>query len=197
MELDEIDQSRNTQKQFVRYFIVSLMSLVLNGIIFAVLYQSFLLVTESLSLGFLNPYFLLLAQFIAILIVTIFNFGLNRFWSFEIREAERAGRHFIKYGIVGAIGTFVNLGVLAFLNSILQLPYLVPSPFGPLRNPLLFDIYDLVHLMTAVTCSSVAYLVAMVHNFLLNKWWTFEQPPQAFISFKRTLNEKIRSYNDQ
>jgi len=184
-----------TRKQFTRYFVVSVLSLFLNAVVFAMIYQGSLILAQGVQLFFVIPFLYLSAEFIAILIVTVFNFVLNRYWSFEIREKERAGRHFIKYAIVGAIGTFVNLAVLAFLGNLLEIPKHVAFLFIQWNNPLVFSlsVYDLAHLMAATFCASMAYLVAMVNNFMWNKWWTFEQPPQAWLSFKASSNDHMGS----
>jgi putative flippase GtrA len=194
MDYNSTALQRATHKQFTRYFVVSVMSLFLNAIVFAVIYQGSEMLAQGLQLLFVIPSLYLTAEFVAILIVTVFNFVLNRYWSFEIREKERAGRHFIKYAIVGAIGTFVNLGVLWILSSLLEIPKHVAFLFVQWSNPLAFGIsaYSLVHLTAATFCASVAYLAAMINNFTLNKWWTFEQPPQAWLSFRSALLEQIR-----
>ena len=169
----------------MRYTIVSILSLGLNAITFFVLKQGLLILAEILTLNVSVSVLRLIAQFLAILIVTIFNFTLNRYWSFEVTTRDRAGRQFLKYCIVGAIGTFVNLGTLTFLCDLLQLPVLVSLPFTPLDDPQQWlDIFFIAYAGTEVVCSSTAYLVAMVSNFILNRWWTFEQPPQAWLSFK-------------
>ena len=173
------------QRQFIRYTIVSIASLGINAIVFFTIYLSLIALNELLVFSLTVSILRLLAQFIAILIVTIFNFTLNRYWSFEITTREQTGRQFLKYATVGAIGTFVNLGTFAFLCDLLQLPFLASLPFSAWDDPQReFDFFFLVYKGTEVVCSSTAYLVAMVSNFILNRWWTFGQPPQAWLSFK-------------
>lgn len=76
------------------------------------------------------------------------------------RIAQRRGvRQFVKFGIVGASGFFVNLVVF----TLLQLPLSVPA-----RE---HDYYALF---------SVAFLAGGVSNYFLNRIWTFRSSGHAF-----------------
>ena len=58
-------------------------------------------------------------------------------------------REFVKFGIVGISGIFVNLIVLYFFTEIVGVFYLISAIF--------------------------AFLVALTTNFILNKTWTFRE----------------------
>ena len=62
-------------------------------------------------------------------------------------------REFIKFGIVGAIGTFVNIIILYLLTEKIGIYYLISAIFS--------------------------FVVAMSSNFILNKIWTFKENIRA------------------
>lgn len=59
-------------------------------------------------------------------------------------------REFLKFAIVGLVGTFINIAVL----------YVLTEYFG------------VYYIFSAV----VSFVISMTHNFLLNKIWTFKEP---------------------
>lgn len=58
-------------------------------------------------------------------------------------------KEFIKFGIVGAIGTFVNLSILYFLTEIVNIYYIISE--------------------------IIAFSVSVINNYILNKKWTFNE----------------------
>jgi putative flippase GtrA len=68
---------------------------------------------------------------------------------------------FIKFCIVGSIGGVIHLGLLYFLTEFFNIWYLFSAAF--------------------------AFTVAVINNFILNKYWTFQnrapEIPQQFITF--------------
>jgi putative flippase GtrA len=76
------------------------------------------------------------------------------------RIAHRRGiRQFVKFGIVGASGFFVNLIVF----TLLQVPLSVPA-----RQQYYYAIF------------SIAFLAGGVSNYFLNRIWTFRSSGHAF-----------------
>jgi putative flippase GtrA len=67
----------------------------------------------------------------------------------------RSGKQFVKFAVVGGIGTIVNLAVL-------KLTLVVWSRFDP-TTPFVVE----------ALASGLAFAVAVVNNYLLNRWWTF------------------------
>lgn len=63
---------------------------------------------------------------------------------------RRAGKQFGKYCVVGGIGFIINLIIFALLANVAH-----------------------VHYQIAAT---ISFTVAVTNNFLLNKYWTFENP---------------------
>ena len=55
---------------------------------------------------------------------------------------------FIKFGIVGVIGTLIDIGILNYLHQ----------HFG----------------ISVYLAATVAFVVAVINNFLFNKYWTFK-----------------------
>src|SRR5208283_269723 len=55
---------------------------------------------------------------------------------------------FIKYGIVGCLGTAVDLGSLYLFVDYLHIPLLVAT--------------------------AISFMLAVINNFILNKYWTFQ-----------------------
>jgi putative flippase GtrA len=68
---------------------------------------------------------------------------------------QESGRQFVKFAVVGATGTVVNLVVL---KATLFL-------WGSLVDDPTFAV--------EVFASGLAFCVAVVNNYLLNRWWTF------------------------
>ena len=68
---------------------------------------------------------------------------------------QKSGRQFVKFAVVGATGTVVNLIVL---KATLFL-------WGRLVGDQTFAV--------EIFASGLAFAVAVVNNYLLNRWWTF------------------------
>lgn len=69
---------------------------------------------------------------------------------------------FVKFGIVGAVGVFVNYAVYWLLRSIIGANYLL--------------------------CSVIATEIAILNNFVLNDIWTFKERRAGTSLIKRLLN---------
>ncbi len=61
---------------------------------------------------------------------------------------------FFKYCVVGGIGTLIDVGVL----------YLLVERFS----------------FSVLLATTIAFLLAVTHNFLLNKWWTFQNTSKNY-----------------
>jgi putative flippase GtrA len=68
---------------------------------------------------------------------------------------NRSGKQFVKFAVVGAIGTAVNLAVLK-ITLLLWGQFNGSTPFA-----------------VEAFASGLAFAVAVVNNYLLNRWWTF------------------------
>jgi putative flippase GtrA len=68
---------------------------------------------------------------------------------------EESGRQFVKFAVVGGIGTIVNLVVLK--ATLFLWGRLVGDPTFAVE----------------IFASGLAFCVAVVNNYLLNRWWTF------------------------
>ncbi|MHA1685406.1 MAG: GtrA family protein [Candidatus Heimdallarchaeaceae archaeon] len=90
------------------------------------------------------------AEFFAIIVVTLYNYIVNKIWTF--REVEQVAEfntlvQFIKFAIVGASGTIVNLGLV----------YVFATLAG----------------WNDYLATAIGFTVSVFTNFILNDIWTF------------------------
>ena len=81
----------------------------------------------------------------------------------------RSGKQFVKFAVVGAIGTLVNLAVLK-LTLLLWGQFNESAPFA-----------------VEAFASGLAFAVAVVNNYLLNRWWTFRSSGTMGTEFLKFL----------
>ena len=81
----------------------------------------------------------------------------------------RSGKQFVKFAVVGAIGTVVNLAVLK-LTLLLWGQLSESTPFA-----------------VEAFASGLAFAVAVVNNYLLNRWWTFRSSGTMSAEFLKFL----------
>jgi putative flippase GtrA len=89
------------------------------------------------------------------------------------RRLKRSGKQFVKFAIVGGLGTLVNLVVL----RLTLLAWELTAQTTPLSVEIL--------------ASALAFLVAVVNNFLLNRWWTFRSTGPAHLEFGKFLTVSL------
>lgn len=89
------------------------------------------------------------------------------------RRLKRSGKQFVKFAIVGGLGTLVNLAVLRLI--------LLAWELNAQTTPLSVEIL----------ASALAFLVAVVNNFLLNRWWTFRSTGPAHLEFGKFLTVSL------
>ena len=82
---------------------------------------------------------------------------------------QRSGKQFVKFAIVGGIGTIVNLAVLK-LTLLLWGQFNEATPFA-----------------VELLASGLAFAVAVVNNYLLNRWWTFRSSRTMSTEFLKFL----------
>jgi putative flippase GtrA len=81
----------------------------------------------------------------------------------------RSGKQFVKFAVVGALGTIVNLAVLK-LTLLLWGQFSESTPFA-----------------VEAFASGLAFAVAVVNNYLLNRWWTFRSSGTMGTEFLKFL----------
>ena len=81
----------------------------------------------------------------------------------------RSGKQFVKFAVVGAVGTIVNLAVLK-LTLLLWGQFNESTPFA-----------------VEAFASGLAFAVAVVNNYLLNRWWTFRSSGTMGTEFLKFL----------
>ena len=86
---------------------------------------------------------------------------------------RQSGRQFVKFAVVGGIGTIVNLVVLK--ASLFLWGRLVGDPT----------------LTVELMASGLAFAVAVVNNYLLNRWWTFRSTGSFAGEFLKFLTVSI------
>ncbi len=90
------------------------------------------------------------ALLIAIAIVMIYNYAINKIWTFRKVEKQadfKVPTQFIKFAIVGASGALVNYG--------------------------LFHLFFVVIGWNVFVATAIGFIVSVLTNFILNDIWTF------------------------
>ena len=163
---DSLDETLNTlsseESSFInkerimrllKFVIVSTVGLGLNYLIFFLM----MLILESAGLTdvlfivwFLNVSDVIVSQAVAIVIIMVYNYLINKIWTFKKQEKEvefNTFWQFLKFAVVGASGTVINLGlVYLFYDTLSWNEYL------------------------AIT---IGFVVSVLTNFILNDIWTF------------------------
>ena len=85
------------------------------------------------------------------------------------RRLDESLRQFVKFAVVGGLGTVVNLVVLKAALYVWGLAA-TTTPFA-----------------AEAFASGLAFSVAVVHNYLLNRWWTFRSRGSVAGEFARFL----------
>jgi putative flippase GtrA len=94
-------------------------------------------------------------------------------WTTLRRRLKRSGKQFVKFALVGGLGTLINLAVL----RLSLLAWELTAQTTPLSVEIL--------------ASALAFLVAVVSNFLLNRWWTFRSTGPAHLEFGKFLTVSL------
>ena len=105
---------------------------------------------DLFKIWFLNISDVLISQAVAIVIVMVYNYIINKLWTFRKQEKEvdfSTGIQFIKFALVGASGTVINLG-------------------------LVYIFYDLIG-WNEYLAITIGFVVSVLTNFILNDIWTF------------------------
>lgn len=90
------------------------------------------------------------AVLFAILATTIWNFIINKVWTFKTQTRNKTlVIQTSQYMVVGAIGAIENLGIYAILTTFLY--------------------------VEEIPAVSIAFIVSVLSNFLLNNFWTFDE----------------------
>lgn len=94
---------------------------------------------------------------IAILVTTLWNFTLNKLWTFRTQaQDKRVTVQTTQYLIVGAVGAVENLGIYSVLTA-----------FYPEAK---------------VSSEIVAFIVSVISNFILNNYWTFASKESSVLN---------------
>jgi putative flippase GtrA len=147
-------QSRQFISKISKFSVVSCVGLVINTITFSFFLREIPIVFPiyPILLDFTLPMRLweFLSVSIAILVTTIWNFIINKLWTFRLHgEDKTLVVQTTQYMIVGAIGAVENLSIYGFLTTFL---YIQP-----------------------ITAEIVAFIVSVLSNFILNNYWTFQE----------------------
>ena len=86
---------------------------------------------------------------------------------------QKSGKQFVKFAVVGATGTIVNLMVLK-ATLLIWAQFAAETPFT-----------------VEVFASGLAFAVAVVNNYLLNRWWTFRSSGSMGGEFAKFLTVSI------
>ncbi|MFW9852697.1 MAG: GtrA family protein [Candidatus Thorarchaeota archaeon] len=145
--------SKARQKRFVKFAIVSAIGWGINELIvflMMLLLDHFYTHDVLFTVWILDVEKILIAAGIAIVIVMIYNYFINKIWTFRKQEQMvdfATLPQFLKFALVGASGTVINLG--------------------------------LVHLFAVIIgwndylATTIGFVVSVITNFILNDIWTF------------------------
>lgn len=145
--------NKDRQLRLLKFAIVSTVGL---GIDYLIVFLMLLLLDHYyydeilFTIWFLDVSKVLVAQAVAIVIVMVYNYIINKIWTFRKQEKETEFNtitQFIKFAIVGASGTVINLGLVYLFNDLIG------------WNEYL-----------AVT---IGFVVSVITNFIFNDIWTF------------------------
>lgn len=89
------------------------------------------------------------------------------------QRLKRSGKQFVKFAIVGGAGTIVNLFVLKATLTAWG-AFAADTPF-----------------LVEVLASALAFLFAVVNNYLFNRWWTFRSTGPAHLEFGKFLTVSL------
>ncbi len=145
--------SKARQKRFVKFAVVSTVGWGINELIIflmMLLLNHFYVQYVLFTVLFLAVEKILLAAGVGIVIVMIYNYIINKIWTFRKQEQMvdfATLPQILKFALVGASGTVVNLG--------------------------------LVHLFAVIIgwndylATTIGFVVSVITNFILNDIWTF------------------------
>ena len=145
--------NRARQIRLVKFVIVSGIGL---GFYYLFAYLSLLVLDRIFNFDplftvwFLDVRKKLVAAFISIIIVMVYNYLANKIWTFRKQEKETEFNtlvQFIKFALVGASGTLINLGLVELTNGVFEWNYYLALTIG--------------------------FVVSVLSNFILNDIWTF------------------------
>lgn len=96
---------------------------------------------------FLNFYYIVSAFFVG-LIISLYNFSLEKVWVFREKLKERYLKEYFSYMIFGGIAIVVNMGLLYFFTSVLGIYYIISQ--------------------------AISILIIGLFTFTCNEIWTFK-----------------------
>ncbi|MHA1200574.1 MAG: GtrA family protein [Candidatus Heimdallarchaeaceae archaeon] len=145
--------NKDRRLRMLKFTIVSSVGLGINYLILflmLLLLDHYIVEDDLFKIWFLTISKVLVAQAVAIAIVMVYNYIINKIWTFRKQEKEiefNTVYQFIKFAVVGASGALINLGLV----------YLFHDTIG--WNEYL-----------AVT---IGFVISVITNFILNDIWTF------------------------
>lgn len=166
-----LERSRRIARQFMRFGIVGASGFLVNQAVFVlakkISHDGFELSPYDVFLNLLGTQFNLrwhhVFSILAFLVANIWNFVLNRYWTFGGAEKQKWWKQLPQFMAVGIFGLIITLAVsTALVNP--ESPIALPESF--------FD--DSTGLRTkAYWGNFIGVIVAVPANFLFNKLWTF------------------------
>ena len=154
-EVTSEDSFFNKERRFrlIKFSLVSAVGLGIDYLIvflMLLLFDHYFVDDVFFKVWFLNVSKVLVSQAIAIVIVMLYNYIINKLWTFRKQEKETEFNtitQFIKFAVVGASGTIINLG-------------------------LVYLFYDVIRWNEYIAVT-IGFIVSVITNFILNDIWTF------------------------
>lgn len=152
-EQSQVEKKDQPVGRLGKFVLVSIGGLVINQIIIFVcitLLDLFYATDLLFTFWLLKVEKPLVAAFIAIIFVTTYNYTINKFWTFKQKEKRvefNIYTQFIKFALVGASGTLVNLGLVYILYTLLK--------------------------WNKYIATALAFIASVINNFIWDDRWTF------------------------
>lgn len=166
-----MERSRRVARQFLRFGIVGASGFLVNQAVFVlskkVSSNGFDLWPDDIFMNLLGTQFNMrwhhVFSIVAFLVANIWNFVLNRYWTFGGSEKQKWWKQLPQFMAVGVFGLLITLAVSTALVN----------PESPIALPEnVFD--DSTGLRTKYYWGNfIGVILAVPANFLFNKLWTF------------------------
>lgn len=109
-------KTEHTGIQFIRYSLVGFVGLIVD-------YTFLLLLTEFCRIHYL------FSAALAFLLGLVVNYLLSLIWVFNRRNLESKSLEFSVYAFFGALGLFINEGIICFFTEVFEYHYLISKLF--------------------------------------------------------------------
>lgn len=175
-----VDRDRMTRitRQFIKFGLVGGSGVLVNMVVAFVMTQlnggvsNYNRVVVDLP-GPFEFRFTVLVWIVAFLVANLWNFQLNRSWTFKRIETRSWWSEFWAFFIIGAVAAFLGIFIKIALTNAASPIYLPDPPFNDVQGFRAREYWSQL----------ITIIVTMPINFVVNKLWTFRAiQPNAEVS---------------